>query len=216
MSASASKTPPYDPRRFEEARQVLAETGRQLYHRGWSPATSSNYSLRIGAEAAAITVSGKHKGTLRPEDIMAVDLDGTPLTAGKPSAETLLHCGLYRRRVEIGAVLHTHSMAATVLSRARSNAETLVFADYEIQKAFPGITTHDCELAIPVVDNSQDIPGLAARIDERISPSDECWAYIIRGHGIYAWGRDLQDCLRHLEALEYLLACELEEMRLRP
>ena len=39
--------------------------------------------------------------------------------------------------------------------------------------------------------------------------------YLIDGHGIYAWGRDMPEARRHLEAFEFLLACELDLLRLR-
>jgi methylthioribulose-1-phosphate dehydratase len=38
--------------------------------------------------------------------------------------------------------------------------------------------------------------------------------YLIAGHGLYAWGRDLAEARRHLEAFEFMLACELEPRRL--
>ena len=38
--------------------------------------------------------------------------------------------------------------------------------------------------------------------------------YLIRAHGLYAWGADASEAWRHLEALEYLLRCELDARRL--
>ena len=110
------------PTREHLARQII-DAGRFLYGRGWSPATSSNYSTRLGAEQALLTVSGKHKGQLGPDDVLATDLAGNSLEPGKkPSAETLLHTQLYAWRADIGAVLHTHSVNATVLSRVTAGA----------------------------------------------------------------------------------------------
>ncbi len=48
----------------EQLTQQIIEAGRFLYGRGWSPATSSNYSARLAADRALLTVSGKHKGQL--------------------------------------------------------------------------------------------------------------------------------------------------------
>ncbi|NQD95322.1 methylthioribulose-1-phosphate dehydratase, partial [Pseudomonas sp. CrR25] len=116
------------PTREQLAQQII-EAGRFLYGRGWSPATSSNYSVRLSASEALLTVSGKHKGELGADDVLATDLQGRSLEAGKrPSAETLLHTQLYSWKPEIGAVLHTHSVNATVLSRL-CLADSLVFAD---------------------------------------------------------------------------------------
>jgi methylthioribulose-1-phosphate dehydratase len=38
--------------------------------------------------------------------------------------------------------------------------------------------------------------------------------YLIRGHGVYIWGADMDMALARLEGLEFLLACELERRRL--
>ena len=40
-------------------------------------------------------------------------------------------------------------------------------------------------------------------------------AYLIRGHGLYTWASDLPTCYRQLEALETLLAVELDRRRLQ-
>ncbi len=83
----------------EQLSLEIIEAGRFLYGRGWSPATSSNYSTRLSASQALLTVSGKHKGQLGPNDVLATDLMGNSLEPGKkPSAETLLHTQLYSWR----------------------------------------------------------------------------------------------------------------------
>ncbi len=199
---------------YRQCVQSLVQVGSDLYHRGWSPATSSNYSMRVDGRHCAITVSGKHKGALTPDDIMLVDLDGRPCMAKKPSAETALHVWLYRRYPQAGAVLHTHSQGATVLTRLL-DGDRLVLQGYELQKAFHGVSSHLGELVLPVFANNQDIAALAAEVDAWLAAHDNPWAYLIRGHGIYAWGETLDECLRHLEAIEYLLACELEILRIR-
>ena len=144
----------------ESLAQEIIEAGRFLYGRGWSPATSSNYSARLSASEALLTVSGKHKGQLGVDDVLATDLAGNSLEPGKkPSAETLLHTQLYRCRPEVGAVLHTHSVNATVLSRL-TEGDRLVFEDYELQKAFSGVVTHESRVVVPIFDNDQDIARL--------------------------------------------------------
>ena len=56
----------FNPQDFRRAAQALCDTGRILYQRGWSPATSSNYSVRLNDQCCALTSSGKHKGELTP------------------------------------------------------------------------------------------------------------------------------------------------------
>ena len=188
----------------------IIEAGRFLYGRGWSPATSSNYSTRLSATQALLTVSGKHKGQLGPDDVLATDLSGNSLEPGKkPSAETLLHTQLYSWRPEIGAVLHTHSVNATVLSRV-TPGDSIEFEDYELQKAFSGISTHESKVLVPIFDNDQDITRLAAKVQPWLEAHPDCVGYLIRGHGLYTWGARMSDALRQIEAFEFLFECELK------
>lgn len=188
----------------------IIEAGRFLYARGWSPATSSNYSTRLSASQALLTVSGKHKGQLGPDDVLATDLAGNSLDPGKkPSAETLLHTQLYSWRPEIGAVLHTHSVNATVLSRL-TPGDSIEFEDYELQKAFSGVSTHESRVLVPIFDNDQDIARLAAKVQPWLEAHPDCVGYLIRGHGLYTWGARMSDALRQIEAFEFLFECELK------
>ena len=159
---------------------------------------------------AAITVSGRDKGRLTEADIMVVDFDGKAVgNDKKPSAETLLHTQLYRRFPEIGCVLHTHSRTQTVASRLYAPAGHVRFEGYELQKAFFGNTTHEGAMDVPVFPNTQDMHELAAWVEAALDA--QClWGYLIDGHGLYAWGRDMAEARRHLEAFEFLLGCELE------
>ena len=188
----------------------IIEAGRFLYGRGWSPATSSNYSARLSATEALLTVSGKHKGQLGLDDVLATDLSGNSLEPGKkPSAETLLHTQLYNWRPEIGAVLHTHSVNATVLSRL-TPGESIEFENYELQKAFSGVSTHESTVRVPIFDNDQDIERLAAKVQPWLDAHPDCAGYLIRGHGLYTWGARMSDALRQIEAFEFLFECELK------
>ncbi|MFJ2388594.1 methylthioribulose 1-phosphate dehydratase [Pseudomonas koreensis] len=194
----------------EQLAQQIVDAGRFLYGRGWSPATSSNYSTRLSPSEALLTVSGKHKGQLGLDDVLVTDLSGNSLEPGKkPSAETLLHTQLYSWRAEIGAVLHTHSVNATVLSRLTAE-DFIEFEDYELQKAFSGISTHESRVRVPIFDNDQDIARLAAKVQPWLDAHPDCVGYLIRGHGLYTWGAQMSDALRQIEAFEFLFECELK------
>jgi methylthioribulose-1-phosphate dehydratase len=190
---------------------AIVSAGRRMDTLGYVPATAGNISVRLDDGRIALTRSGGHKGFLTADNVMAVDPDGTPATTGKPSAETGLHCQIYRLFPNAGAVLHGHSIAGTVLTLATPGA--IRFSGYEIVKAFSGQTTHDVTVELPVFDNDQDIPRLAQRIEPIISVGAPL-GYYIRGHGAYVWATDMQRALTHMEALEFLLACELERRKL--
>lgn len=193
----------------------IIEAGKFLYSRGWSPATSSNYSARLNQHEILVTASGKHKGQLTQADILRCNTQGESLEQGKtPSAETLLHTQLYQLLPRVGAVLHTHSVNATVISLACKTTQ-LRLTGYELLKAFAGISTHECELIIPIFDNTQNMTSLCTQIALYLDTCPDCVAYIIRGHGVYTWGADMNESLRHIEALEFLLECELKLLSLR-
>ena len=205
---------PYDPARLAQCAMEIIVNVRELSVRGWTPATSSNFSRRMDDHHVAITVSGRDKGKLTEADIMVVDLDGKPVaTDQKSSAETLLHTQLYKRFPQIGCVLHTHSQAQTIASRLFAGAGRVRLEGYELLKAFAGNTTHDTEIEIPVLPNTQDMHTLAAQVDVLLD-SERIWGYLIDGHGLYAWGRDMAEARRHLEAFEFLLGCKLELRKL--
>jgi len=209
-----SGTSPYDHDRLRELAGEIIANVRELSVAGWTPATSSNFSRRLDDRHAAITVSGRDKGKLTEADIMVIDFDGNAVGSDhKPSAETLLHTQLYKRFPEIGCVLHTHSQAQTIASRLFAGAGHVHLEGYELLKAFAGNTTHDTEIDIPVLPNTQDMHTLAAQVDALLDR--QCmWGYLIDGHGLYAWGRDMAEARRHLEAFEFLLGCELELRKL--
>ncbi|WP_135465761.1 methylthioribulose 1-phosphate dehydratase [Crenalkalicoccus roseus] len=193
----------------------IVEAGRRMDRLGWVPATAGNISLRLPGGRVAITRSGGHKGFLDASGVMVVDLAGRPEDpAARPSAETGLHCGIYRRFPEAGAVLHGHSVPATVLSRAAGRS--LRLGGYELLKAFPGLPTHEASAEVPVLDNDQDIARLQAAVERRwdAMPVPVVPGYLIRGHGLYVWGADMPAALARLEALEFMLASELETLRL--
>lgn len=202
---------------FADCAAIISEVGKELYQLGWTPATSSNFSMRIDAENIAITVSGRHKGRLTPEDVMVIDATGEAVgTSAKPSAETLLHTHIYARFPDAGAVLHTHSRAQTLASKLFAPAGYIVFENYELLKAFSGNVTHEIRMQVPVFANTQDMPALVLKIDAFMDREPICHGYLIEGHGIYTWGKTMAEARRHLDAFEFLLECELELLKLRP
>jgi methylthioribulose-1-phosphate dehydratase len=186
--------------------------GRLFHGRGWVPATAGNFSVRLDAKSLAVTTSGRHKGELGPGDFMRVDLQGRALGKGKSSAETLLHCQLYRHDAAIGAVLHTHSPASTVLSRRH---DSIRLEGYELLKIFAGIQTHETVVEVPVFENDQDIARLSRVVGAHMQTGRAAHAYLIRGHGLYAWGRTVSEARHRVEALEFLFECELSERLLK-
>jgi len=194
-------------RTFEEWAQALANAGHILYAQGMVPATSGNFSARVGPDCFAITVSGRHKGHLTADDIMQIDAEGRALDGKRPSAETGLHLQLYRHVPGIHVILHHHSLYATLISQMFT--DRLVFADYELLKAFPGVDPQATRLEVPIFANDQDITRLAQKVEEYMNTHPPVHGYLIAGHGLYTWGDSVETALKYVEAFEFLFRCEL-------
>jgi methylthioribulose-1-phosphate dehydratase len=180
---------------------------------GWAPATSTNYSVRLQDAAApaycAITSSGVDKGTIELRHILAIDRHGKPIDAVglKPSAETPLHLLLYRI-LGAGAVLHTHSLPAALLSQLARDEGQVLLSGWELLKGLSGVETHEAKISLPVFSNSQDMLTLSRRVEQSLSRKQSCYGFLLAGHGLYVWGKDLTEAKRHLEVFEYLLQCQ--------
>ena len=194
---------------------AIVEAGQRMDRRGWVPATAGNISVRLNADRFAITRSGGHKGHLDAARVVQVGIDGQALTPGRPSAETGLHAQLYRMLPQVGAVVHGHSVANTVLSLLPDGQGRghIRFAGLEILKAFEGHFTHDMSVDVPVFANDQDMIRLAAAVDPYLAAGLPL-GYLLAGHGCYIWGPDMPTALARLEGLEFLLACELKMRKL--
>ncbi len=203
---------------FNTVAEQLVQTARWSSGMGWAPATSTNYSVRLPNDAApaycAITSSGVDKGTIEVTHVLAIDQHGRPIDADglKPSAETPLHLLLYRT-MGAGAVLHTHSLPAALLSQLARDEGQVLLSGWELLKGLSGIDTHEVEISLPVFPNSQDMQALSARVEQSLSTERPCYGFLLAGHGLYVWGKDLPEAKQHLEVLEYLLQCQREVTR---
>lgn len=208
-SGHDSKTMKVPPKETASLRHV----GALFYQNGWSYGTSSNYSIRLKRDPfrLIITASGKDKSALTPADFVILDEAGASVENDqiKPSAEAQLHIAL-AKHPEIGSVLHTHSVWSTILSDAEGDMGELTLAGYEMLKGLAGVTTHATSVRLEIFENTQDIPALAKEIAARILDTKRPlrFGFLLRGHGLYTWGRDLAEARRHVEVLEFLLEVE--------
>src|SRR5262245_50937066 len=186
----------------------LAELGRDFHRRGWALGTSGNFSAVISRDPLriAITASSLDKSRLNAEDILEIDVDGNvlPPSTGKPSAETLLHVAIVRT-LNAGAVLHTHSVWSTILSDYHRGSGGFFIEGYEMLKGLEGVKTHEHREWVPIIENSQDMEALAIETRRMLEENPSTHGFLIRRHGMYTWGKDLDEAARHVEILEFLL-----------
>ncbi len=178
--------------------------------KGWAPATGGNMSVREDEAHCLLSESGKDKGSLTADDFIQVEISSNRAPSGrKPSAETGLHTLIYRLFPQAGAVLHTHTVNSTVLSRVEKS-DALLLQGYEMQKSLTGQTTHLDALPIAIFDNDQDIEKLAGRIERYASGNPLRYGFLLRGHGLTCWGKNVAQARQHLEGLEFLFECEMQ------
>jgi len=198
--------------------QQLTHAMASIHRRGWCDGTGGNFSCVLEREPLKLLMapSGVHKGRVRPEELIVVDGDAQVRRgSGKASAETLLHLAIVES-TGAGAVLHTHSQAATLLSLriGRERAGELLLADLEMLKGLEGVHTHATGVALPVLPNDQNLAQLSAAARPLLQEAPH--GLLIAGHGLYAWGKDLPTAERHLEILEFLLEQRWRQLLLEP
>jgi len=204
---------------FAETAAGLVALAGVLHARGWMLGTSGNLSAVVERDPLrlAITPSGADKGQLQDSQILLIDRDCKDLnaTVGKPSDESLLHVSVVKARGEgVGAVIHTHSVWATVLSDLHSSEGGVGIEGYEMLKGLKGVRTHLHREWIPILDNSQEMPALAETVNKVLAKYPDVHAFFLRRHGLYTWGRDLNEAKRHVEILEFLIevVCRTREV----
>ena len=205
-----------DRRYSPQLAEQLVRAGRRFDHRGWVLGTSGNFSAVIDRDPLrlAITSSGTFKGELGIDQILEMDERGATIGAAeaRASAEALLHLEIVRMR-GAGAVLHTHSIWSTLLSERHAAARGLVIEGYEMLKGLEGVRTHAHREWLPIVENDQDMARLSGVVHGVLDEHPDAHGVLLRGHGLYTWGADLPQAVRHVEILEFLL--EVVGRRLR-
>ena len=216
MGSHATATLQHPADTSADAIDRLRAIGREFHGRGWSLGTSSNYSVVASRDPLEliITASGLDKSALGRDDFVRVDAAGKVCDGGRgrASAETLLHCTMAALDPTVGAVLHTHSQWATLLSGLDLARGSVRIAGYEMLKGLAGITTHETAVEVPIFANTQDMTALATDVRRRFADVDLTAArptvhgFLLSRHGLYTWGRDLAEARRHVEIFEFL--CE--------
>lgn len=203
--------------KFTELASDLAATAKSLHTRGWLLGTSGNLSAVVQTEPLmlAMSPSGVDKGELFAEQILLVDEHARIVNGnGKPSDETLLHLEIVRQR-QAGAVLHTHSVWNTIISDLFADKGGLALEGYEMLKGLAGVHTHEHREWLPIIENSQDMHELAAKISAVLTEQPNTHGFLLHKHGLYSWGENLREAKRHIEILEFLIEARGRTLELK-
>lgn len=173
-------------------RKALVHYGKQLLSAGLTSGTGGNLSvLDPQRRRVAITPSGIAYDRMTPEDIVIVDMAGQVVEGPRtPSSEVGFHIALYRKRVDIRALVHTHSVYAT----------TLACLHWEIPAVhyLVGFSGQKVPLAPYATFGSRE---LAENLAETIADFN---AVLMANHGLVAAGGDLPRAFATAEEIEFV------------
>lgn len=115
---------------LREERELVAEYGRKMSADRLSTGTSGNLSIYDPERGLmAISPSGMGYFDIRPQDVVVTDLDARVVEGDrKPSSEWALHTAFYRRKPEVRAVVHTHSIYCTTFAVLGKPIEAVHYA----------------------------------------------------------------------------------------
>lgn len=179
----------------EDPREELVRYYQWLRRYGYNDAHSGNVSIRIG-DAFWVTPTGASADTLQVGQLIKCPLDGD--CPDDASLDAPLHQAVYREQPEARAVIHSHGPYSVALSFAGQDFEPL---DFEGKYHFESVPV----LSIDFADYVQKAPAAVAKV------LAESPVAMIRGHGVYAWGADLDraykwTCALELSAKTYVIA----------
>lgn len=187
-------------------KEQLLEAIKFFNFKGWSPATSTNYSIKEDEDLICISRSGVDKSLFCENDLIHINskkqLQQDYPSSYRPSAETDIHLFLYETFPNCRCVLHTHSVNGTMLSMGQKKLD---IEGLEILKGLEGNTTHLMTEVIPVVKNSQEMKSIIQDIAPLLDVNTH--GFLIEGHGLYTWGKDVATTKRHIETFEFIFEC---------
>ena len=170
---------------FTDERAAIVSTAREIDRLGLVSGSSGNVSLRLNQEGLmAITPMGVPYSQLTEGDVVVVDSELEPVEGElAPSSESLLHVGIYGRRKDIGAVIHTHSIFSSVAAVTGQEIppiidEMVVYVGGEIRVS------------------QYAFPGTVALAENVCSALQDRSAALIRNHGAVGVGHTIKEALR--------------------
>ena len=182
---------------WPEQRRDLTEATREMYRRGLVGAYSGNTSLRLtnAGDDSLLLVTPTHHPyyKLQPGELVVVDLDGEPVTPApmRPSSETYLHLEIYRRRPDVQAVAHTHSIYASAAAVVGRDIPPLID---EMLMTIGG----------PIKVSKYAFPGTQELAEQAYAALGDRNAALLRNHGTVGVGPDIWEALEVCDLVERL------------
>ena len=175
--------------RVGDERDDLCDVVDELYRIQLITATGGNVSVRVaGEEAMWITPSAMFKGSLDPEIMVKVGMDGKKIgEGGNPSSESMVHLAIYQARPRAKAVIHCHAPNATILANT-----DLPFLPISTEAAFLGEIPR-----LPFI-----MPGTTELADAVGKAAQDSHAVLLKNHGLLVAGMSLRKAADMTEVVE--------------
>jgi methylthioribulose-1-phosphate dehydratase len=187
----------------QKNRELVCELCRHFYSLGWASGTGGGMSIKEGGKIY-MAPSGVQKERLRPEDIFVLDAEGAitedPGQGAKLSECAPLFMHAYKLR-DAGAVLHSHSLNAMLVTRLFQDRFRI--QGLEMEKGLQGFGAFDV-LEVPIIENTARERDLADSLAQAIQANPKAHAVLVRNHGVYVWGRDWKQAKTQAECYDYL------------
>ncbi|MBR4411795.1 MAG: class II aldolase/adducin family protein [Firmicutes bacterium] len=171
-------------------RSQLVEYGKKLVKSGLVQGTWGNLSIRLDDQYMLVTPSGLDYMRLTPSDMVKVDIHTLKYEGNlKPTSERGLHGEIYKRRPDVGAVIHTHSKYACVFAAA---LKPLPVVDEAMKNVFGW--------EIPLAEYG--LPGTKKLMKNTVDALGENMGCIMSHHGMIACGKDMETAFENCAKVE--------------
>ena len=171
-------------------REQLVEYGKKLVRTGLVQGTWGNISARLDDKYMIVTPSGLDYERLTAKDMVKVEIDTLKYEGSiKPTSEKGLHAEIYKRRADVGSVIHTHSKYCCVYAAAEKSIDV---TNPDMRAVFG----NEVKLA------KYGLPGTDQLKKNTADAMGENFGCIMSHHGMAVCGKDLETAFGNAEKLE--------------
>jgi len=201
---------------LEKLKKEVYDANMELQEKGMVIYTWGNVSgIDREKQLVVIKPSGVDYDTMKPEDMVVVDLEGNVVEGHyKPSSDTPTHLVLYKNYPEIGGVVHTHSTWAVTFAQAGMAVPALgtTHADY-----FYGDIPCTRELTEKEINEAYEM-NTGNVIIETIGDIDPMAipGILVKNHGPFAWGKTPAGSVYNTVVLDKVAEMAYKTMTLNP
>lgn len=190
-------------------RTELCSTAQYFHQKGWMMGTAGNLSAKDSLSSFWITASGQSKGSLREEQFLNIDTQGKiihPNPGYEPSAETSIHIAAYRLFSSAAACLHVHMLEGNWVCDDHPDTQWITLPPIEMLKGFGW---KQGTAKILVTKNHPHVPNIAQDMMQTYTQQHDFFVipgFLIRGHGVTAWGKNIEEARNRIELLSFIFS----------